>query len=915
MSTISTIAEAPDKTPVQNDSTPWQQVVRRLAESRIAPFVVIALLVALAGSGYLFFSGPKATTLLGIGPSDSSYTALAYARSLVEDQHIGFSPISNSSTTNGPSWTVLLSLLHPIAGMFSISSMLLVKIAGLVLLFFAAAAVFNIAKITSKTNWLALVAITPLVLEPRFVYAVVGGTEHALLAAAIAWLIVFRLRRQERRTSIAAAVAVGIWPIGALVFVCYTIDVIRRIRWSAPTTDPDSRVSHRQLRLLRTRIVPPAIVFIVVGAITSFADGGLLPSTFALQAHPFDFTDWSNMWTIITEYLSAYSAFDTPLFIASIAIILIGNAAIWRRTGAVSAILLPTCLAYLYFLSGWREMNSPAFFQWNLVALIWPLIAIPLGVGMTQVLTLAITSNAGRNVADQLGEPMARILPAVGVVLLLLGISSGWPTGWRELPPAYHEASLATRTLMIEPAEWLNENGSPGDVVIAVQANAIRNTLNHGSVYDLTGGGSPDIIRRPVNFATLKEFDADWIIIWDDDAARAVPELDFEQGFSQISGPEYPLDHIAVWRAILDLTDVPPDVFQSVRLEGLQLLGSFDIGDPQSEIETGYTGGEGRFVYEWASSYGRGARLTESYSLQPVGGFDRFTLPASPNTPAVLAIRYDRTRIGALSISANGVDLGVVQLGPSSSPDAIVTVSVPASLVTANVIEFEVGYETASAGELAILRYWSFAADESSVGRGPLVRVPTSAEQLVLSDSFTDLDNIETGLHFPDSARVATSWRVDGGNWRIVQGQVQESLGLNQDARLVIEAPGAREISFDVVWRNSPVGLIFGYVDPQNWSMYYFFPDVQGFHDMRFGVMNNGIFTVTGAASVTNREQGDTLTIGIRINEDGTVSGFLDGSPAAVMPQGGVNIDATLIGMMSRGTGNTFDNFVAHELR
>ncbi|MCH7972180.1 MAG: hypothetical protein IH960_14250 [Chloroflexi bacterium] len=97
--------------------------------------------------------------------------------------------------------------------------------------------------------------------------------------------------------------------------------------------------------------------------------------------------------------------------------------------------------------------------------------------------------------------------------------------------------------------------------------------------------------------------------------------------------------------------------------------------------------------------------------------------------------------------------------------------------------------------------------------------------------------------------------------------------------------------------------------------MYYFFPDVQGFHDMRFGVMNNGIFTVTGAASVTNREQGDTLTIGIRINEDGTVSGFLDGSPAAVMPQGGVNIDATLIGMMSRGTGNTFDNFVAHELR
>ena len=621
------------------------------------------------------------------------------------------------------------------------------------------------------------------------------------------------------------------------------------------------------------------------------------------------------MWSIITEYLSAYSAFDTPLFVVAIAIILVGNAAIWRHAGAVSAVLLPTCLVYLVLLSGWREMNSPAFFQWNLVALIWPLLAIPLGIGMTQLLTVGIASNAGRNVARQLGEPMARVLPAAGVVLLLSAIFSGWPTGWREMPAVYHEAALATRTLLVEPAEWLNLNGTPGDIVLSVQAGAIRNTLNHGAVYDLTGGGSPTIIRRPVDLATLEEFDIDWVVIWDDGASRSVPELDFRQGFSGVPGAEYPLDKIAVWRTDLDLIDVPPDVYQSARLDGLSLLGSFDVGDPQSEIETNYAGGKGRFVYEWSSAYGRGSRLTDSYSLQPVGGFDRFTLPASPGTPAILAIRYDRTRTGALSIRANGVDLGDVQLGPNDNPDAIVTVSVPASLVISNAIEFEVGYESAQTGQLAILRYWSFAADESSVGRGPLVAAPASAEQLVLSDSFTDLDLIEAGLHFPDAARLVTSWRVDGGTWNIVQGRMQESSGLNQDARLVIEAPGAREISLDIVWQNGPVGLIFGYADSRNWSMYYFFPDIRGFQEMRFGVMDDGIFSVRGSTLTPNRVAGDTLTLGIRINEQGSVTGFLDGRPATEMPRGAVNTDATSFGVMSHGPGNAFDNFVAHELR
>ncbi len=915
MSTITTTAGATEKTPAQNSPATGRQVAGWLANSRIAPLVVIAFMVALAGSGYLFFSGPEATTLIAVGPSDTSYTALAYARSLVEDQRLGFSPISSSSTTGGASWVVLVALLQVIAGVLSVPAMLLLKFAGLVLLFVAAAAVFNIAKITSKTHWLALVAITPLVLEPRFVYAIVGGTEHALFVAAIAWLIVFRMRRQERRTSIAAAVAIGIWPVGALVFIGYTIDVIARIRWSTISGESAPAASPEQLGLLRTRLALPVIVFVGMLAITFFADGGLLPSTFALQAHPFNFVDWSNMWSIITGYLSTYSAFDTPLFVASIAIILVGNAAIWRRAGAVSIVLLPMSLAYLYFLSGWREMNSPAFFQWNLVALIWPLLAIPLGIGMTQLLTVGLASNAGRNVANQLGEPMARILPAAGVFVLLLGISSSWPTDWRELPPAYHEAALATRTFMIEPAEWLNENGSPDDVVMAVQASAIRNTLDHGSVYDMTGGGSPNITRRPLNSATLNEFDADWIITWDDGAARSVPELDFRQRFSAVSGTEYPLDQIAVWRANLDLIDIPPDTYQLVRLEGLPLLGSLDIGDPQSEIDTNYTGGEGRFAYEWTSAYGRGARLTESYSLQPVGGFDRFTLAAIPETPLILAIRYDRTRLGALSISANGVRLGVAQLRSTDSPDAIVTVSVPASLVSSDEILFEVDYETAVTGELAILRYWSFAAEESAVGRGPVVTVPISSEPLVLSDSFTDLDLIEAGLHFPDSARVTTNWRVDGGKWSIVEGQVQEFFGLNQDARLVIEVPGAREISVDVIWEKGPVGLIFGYADPQNWSLYYFFPDSQGLHEMRFGVLRNGIFSITGSAIIEAREQGDTLALGIRIDESGTVSGFLNGEPAAVMSEGAGNTETSIIGLMSRGQGNAFDNFVANELR
>ncbi|MEE8045694.1 MAG: hypothetical protein V3T49_02520, partial [Dehalococcoidia bacterium] len=371
MATISTTEQPAEITlkPSEDSGTnPDIRLGRRLLVSNATPLVVIALLVVAVGSGFLFSAGPETAALINVGPSDASYTALAYARSLAVDQHIGFSPISNSSTSTGMSWILFLVPIQGIAEVLPISSMLLAKIAGLVLLFVAGVAVFNIAKITSKAKWLALVAVAPLVLEPRFVYAAVAGTEHAFLAATLGWLLVFRIRRQLQRTSLAAAVAVGIWPIGALVYIGYAIDVILQIRWSAASEHRGAFISPLQLTLLRIRLLPATIVFVVVAAITFFTDGGLLPSTFGRQSNPFEFGDWQNMRAIITDYMPEYSAFDTPLFIASLAIILIGFTAIWRRARTTSVVLLPLCLVYLYFLSGWRNLDSPAFFQWNLVA-------------------------------------------------------------------------------------------------------------------------------------------------------------------------------------------------------------------------------------------------------------------------------------------------------------------------------------------------------------------------------------------------------------------------------------------------------------------------------------------------------------------------------------------------------------------
>lgn len=877
--------------------------------------VVIALLVIISSSSYLFFSGTNESSLTTIGPSDSSYTALAYARSLVDDQHIGFSPISDGSTTTGMSWVLMLTPVQLIAEVLSIPSMLLAKVLGMALLFTAGSAVFVIARITSRTRWLALVAVAPLLLEPRFVYAAVAGTEHALLAAVLSWLLLFRIRRQERRAAFTAAVAVGIWPIGGIVFIAYAVDVLLRIRWVTRSDETGTLISPLQLALLRTRILPATVVLVLVAATTFFSDGGFLPSTFALQSHPFKFDDWSNLWTIITEYMSEYSAFDTPLFIASIAIILIGNTAIWRRANAASLVLLPTALIYLSLLAGWRDMNSPAFFQWNLIALIWPMIAIPLGVGMTHVLVVGISSNAGRSVAKQLGEPISRIAPGAGVVILLIGISSGWPTEWRELPPTYHQGALATQELMIEPAEWLNANGTSDDVVIAVQASAVRNTLNHGGVLDLTGGGSPHITRRQMNKTTLEQFDASWIVMWDDAAARSVPVLNFTEGFTEISGPEYPLDRIAVWRAETNLIEVEPDEIRLAHLEDLPLLSSFDIGDPESEFSAGYSGGADRAIYESTSSYGSGFQLTESYSSQPAGGFDRFILPATPDSPMVLAIRYDPTRTGVVSVRANGVDLGTVILSESNDIDSIVLIPIPANISLSDQLAIEVNYDVAYSGRLTLLRYWAFTADETLVGRGPSVAIPDSASTLVVSDSFTDPDSLESGLHFPDSARIVSSWQTDGGKWGIVRGKLQEFFGSNLDARLVIEAPDAREISTDINWHEGAVGVVFGYTDPQNWLMYFFFPDVLGIHEVRFGVMKDGIFTPAASGIVPTATPGDDINIHIRINSDATVTGFFNGNDTATLLLEDDYVDTGFIGVMSHGSGNLFDNFVAHELR
>jgi hypothetical protein len=479
----------------------------------------------------------------------------------------------------------------------------------------------------------------------------------------------------------------------------------------------------------------------------------------------------------------------------------------------------------------------------------------------------------------------------------------------------YQQGAQATHALMIEPAEWLNENGADDDVVIAVQGNAIRATLDHGSVYDLTGGGSPSITRRPVNSVTLTEFAADWIVLWDDNAARTIPELEFYQGFTELSGSEYPLDNIAVWRSNLELIDAPPDEVTHISLDGLTSLGSFDIGDPELEFNASYVGGDDRFIYEWTSSYGRGKRLTESYSLQPTGGFDTFTIPSAADTPMLLVIRYDSTRVGELSIRINGIDLGTVRLVENSEVDSLAIVPVPASVSTSDQMEVEVGYESARTGELAILRYWSFVANDSLVGRGPAVVIAPDSDPVLISDSFTDLDFTQSGLHFPDTAKSVSSWKTDVGDWKIAGGRMRESLGLDRDSRLIIEAPNAREISTDIHWQDDSVGIIIGYENPQNWAMYYFFPDIQGFQEVRFGVMDDGIFTPTTSALISNRQPGSDIELSVQIASDRTVTGLLDGNPVLTAQLADEEANGDFIGLMSRGSGNTFDNFEAHMLR
>jgi len=868
----------------------------------------------MTGAGYLLFSAKGTSSLISTAPADSGYTALAYARSIVDDLHLGFSDVSGTSTTSGISWVLVLVPVQLVADFMSIPSMLLAKFVGLIFLATAGFAVLGIVKITSGTRWIAFAAVAPLLLEPRFVFASISGTEHAMFAATVAWLILFRMRKQERRTIALATVAVGFWPIGSLIFIGYAMDVVARIRWSATTAENSTTISLPQLALLRRRLIPPSAAFITIGAITFFSDNGFLPSTFSLQSHAFQWGDWSNIWKTI-EHLTVYSAFDTPFFIFSLALIFVGSAAIWNRIKILSVILLPAGLVYLYLVSGWRDMSPRSFDEWSLITLIWPLVAIPLGAGMAHLLAVSFELNAGKTVAEQVGEPVARIAPSIVAVLLLLGVSSAWPSDWRMLPSEYHQGAQATHSLLIEPAQWLNENGSPDDVVIAVKAGAIRSALDQGHVYDLTGGGTQGIIGRPINSATLNEFTANWIVTWNDSAARSIAELEFAEGFSEPGGVEYPFGEIAVWKTNHNLTNVPPDEIQLAIYENLPVLGSFDIGDPQSELAANYIGDADRFVYEWESAYGVGSRLTESYSLQPEGGFDRFTLPSKPNEPALLVIRFDRTRTGKLAIKVNGVDLGIVDLLETEQVDSIATVPIPAAISDSDQFQIEVGYEVADSSQLAILHYWTFAASPQLVGRGPDVILPSESDTVVISDSFTDLNLIGSGLHFPDIARNPTSWRTDRGIWAINHGQMHELLGLPQDTRLLIEAADVREISTDVIWQNGPVGIVYGFADPANWMLYYFFPDDRGFQEVRFGVMVDGVYSRTEVWPIDNQAAGESFNLGIIINDDLSVTGLLDGVFTISTQLTKELNGAELVGLMSHGEGNAFDNFEAHSAK
>jgi len=896
------------------DAMPALRAAVRSAWRTYGPYAVIAIATFIAALAYLAFSGPDPRTAFAIAPGDAGYIPAAYARNLALHFTVGYQPGGEVSTAPGMAWIVLLATVYRAFWWVPGDPVIIAKLLGALLLFAAGAGAYRIACRVTGRRWLSLASGLFIVLDPHVAFSAVSGLEHPLFLAAVLWTVVFRFEGRHTAAGAAAAVATGVWPIGGIFFLAYLAHVLltdgREPFKVYAMADPRTprNVDPATLRALRQLAAVPAAVFVVVGLLTIAADGGVLPGSFGLAAHPFRPFDAAAIGGLLTGFVGRYSPFSTPLLVVGLALLVIGISRIRSALGSLALLLAPVGLVYWYLLTAWRDLPLANFTYGQLVDIAYPLLLLPIAVGWIHLMDRARHAEIARLV-DFGGPLFAKWAPLMGAGALGLTTLIAWPTDWHDLPAVYQRSAIAERHLVVEPAKWAAAN-LPEDATVAVmEAGATRIYMEDQRLVDLLWGHSPAAFRRPLTSVTFADLGINYVLAWDETGVRSVPELVHMQGFEGERAGVFPGERMAVWETLTSVPEADPSLPFGPVTAGFRVLDEFDIGDVDSETAHGYTSGPLRGVHDWISRTADGRKLTETLSLQPVDGADDFTMHTPAGQPALLLVRYDSTRPGTIRVFVDGVSIGRVVLYPGEMTASEIAIPLPGNLIVGDATRLRVTYEEGGRGELAVTHYWTLASPPDLATRGPITRTPEPGSNVLASDSFEDPSGLQAGLHFLDVAAIPIHWETEYGEWQIIDGMMSEGWGQNRDARVLVPASEHAVIEADLEWHDGPAGITFWYRDPSNWAAFYFFPDVPGFSEMRLGTMRNGAWAAVGSGSLDWGPPGTSHRIGVRMNADGTVSGLVDDRPAGLLKADPPAGEARA-GLFSRGSGNRFDNFV-----
>jgi len=688
------------------------------------PYVLLALVQAVAAVIYLSNSTSGVAAGFDSFPLDDGWIHMVYARSFGENLQFFYNPGEPESGMTSPLWAVTVGAGWRVLGLAGISLMATAKLIAIALSFATAVLVMRIVTRISGLGRLGIIAGILVVAEPSFAFAGAAGMEVTLFAfLALAACSAYMGRRLRTAGWLLGLAAIARPEGYVLVGVVVAASVARRL-WERQHLELISREDARELLdlLLPTLILGGAWALYNVSV-----SGGPFPNTFYAKHQNLGLLPLGNIANILRGYYHHLSFFWSFVFPVTA---VIAAAGAWmlvkmRRFHAVPLALFPIGLTYAASVNLPFVSSSWNFFTRRYLDAAIPFLIILLVLGLLQTWRTFQVWRATRAPADPREVQVFNFGLNVLMVALVLLPFLGLLRNWSRLPSEYSWNARSVNEVDVATGKWIAEN-LPADARIGVGDAGAMRFFGDRYTYDLVGLNTHDAIGRPpIEFAEEKQLDFVFVFrsVYFDSWPEATPEYEVK-----VTPNPYPIlggavmgGYRADWISQIVYADnsVPHQI--DIRALGMVVIDEIDPGNAEAPAHAS----EEAHAYELVGggvTVERQFRTVEETTLRDEARTftvaEAFTVKSIVGERLIIAKRYDAAMVGRLRVFADDQEVGEWELEPRDYFFGEDTFVVPASFITRATTDLRVEVIPLPGRPTADSFYYWLLVDEGAASLG-----------------------------------------------------------------------------------------------------------------------------------------------------------------------------------------------------